>query len=60
MKPRQGLLLGGAGLMVINRVCGLALPISSKFLIDDVMRKGQINLLAPIVLGVVLATLVQE
>ena len=59
MKPRRGLLLAGAGLMVINRVCGLALPISSKFLIDNVMRKGQINLLAPIVLGVVLATMIQ-
>jgi len=59
MKPRRGLLLAGAALMVVNRVCGLALPISSKFLIDNVMRKGQIHLLAPIVLGVVLATMIQ-
>jgi subfamily B ATP-binding cassette protein MsbA len=59
MKPRRGLLLAGAALMVINRVCGLALPISSKFLIDNVMRKGQIGFLAPIVFGVVLATLIQ-
>jgi subfamily B ATP-binding cassette protein MsbA len=59
MKPRRGLLLAGAGLMVVNRVCGLALPISSKFLIDNVMRKGQINLLIPIVLAVVLATVIQ-
>ena len=53
MKPRRRLLLGGAALMAVNRVCGLALPISSKFLIDNVMRKGQINLLTPIVLAVV-------
>jgi ABC-type multidrug transport system fused ATPase/permease subunit len=59
MKPRRGLLLAGAALMIVNRVCGLALPISSKFLIDNVMRKGQIKLLAPIVLVVVLATMIQ-
>jgi ABC-type bacteriocin/lantibiotic exporter with double-glycine peptidase domain len=59
MKPRRGLLAAGAALMVVNRVCGLALPISSKFLIDNVMRKGQISLLTPIVLVVVLATMIQ-
>ncbi len=59
MKPRRGLLLVGAALMVVNRVCGLALPISSKFLIDNVMRKGQIKMLTPIVLGIVLATTIQ-
>ncbi|MBV9763793.1 MAG: hypothetical protein JOZ48_03020, partial [Acidobacteriaceae bacterium] len=47
MRPRRGLLLAGAALMVINRVCGLALPVSSKFLINNVMRQGQFNLLAP-------------
>ncbi|MBV9765902.1 MAG: ABC transporter ATP-binding protein [Acidobacteriaceae bacterium] len=59
MRPRRGLLLAGAALMVINRVCGLALPVSSKFLINNVMRQGQFNLLAPIVLLVILATIVQ-
>lgn len=59
MKPRRTLLLAGAALMIVNRVCGLALPISSKFLINDVMRKGQINLLTPIVLAVVGATIIQ-
>lgn len=59
MKPRRGLLVAGAALMVVNRVCGLALPISTKFLIDNVMRRGQINLLTPIVLAVVAATLIQ-
>ncbi|MGA8027595.1 MAG: ABC transporter ATP-binding protein, partial [Bryobacteraceae bacterium] len=59
MKPRRNLLLAGAALMIVNRVCGLALPISSKFLIDNVMRKGQFNLLAPIVLAVVAATIIQ-
>jgi ABC-type multidrug transport system fused ATPase/permease subunit len=59
MKPRWRLLLAGGALMVINRVCGLALPVSSKFLIDNVMRRGQMNMLLPIVLGVILATAVQ-
>jgi ABC-type multidrug transport system fused ATPase/permease subunit len=59
MKPRRGLLLMGGALMIINRVCGLALPVSSKFLIDNVMRKGQLRLLMPIVLSVVAATVVQ-
>ncbi len=59
MKPRRGLLLLGAALMVVNRVCGLALPISTKFLIDNVMRKGQMNMLTPIVLAVILATVIQ-
>jgi subfamily B ATP-binding cassette protein MsbA len=59
MKPRRGLLAIGAVLMVINRVCGLILPISTKYLINDVMRLGRTNLLKPIVLGVVLATVIQ-
>ena len=59
MKPRRMQLLAGGGLMVINRICGLALPVSSKFLIDNVMRKGQFNLLVPIVLGVLAATVIQ-
>jgi ABC-type multidrug transport system fused ATPase/permease subunit len=59
MKPRRNLLLAGAALMIVNRVCGLALPISTKFLIDNVMRKGQLQLLTPIVLAVVAATVIQ-
>jgi subfamily B ATP-binding cassette protein MsbA len=59
MKPRRGLLAIGAVLMLINRVCGLALPYSTKFLVNDVMLKGQFKLLMPIVLTVVLATIIQ-
>ena len=59
MKPRRMQLLAGGGLMVINRVCGLALPVSTKFLIGNVMVKGQSELLLPIVLGVLGATLIQ-
>jgi subfamily B ATP-binding cassette protein MsbA len=59
MKPRWRLLLAGGALMIVNRVCGLALPVSSKFLIDNVMRRGQMDMLLPIVLGVILATAIQ-
>ncbi len=59
MKPRRKILLLGALLMIINRVCGLALPVSTKYLIDNVMRRGQTELLVPIVLAVLLATVIQ-
>jgi len=59
MRPRRNLLFAGAALMIVNRVCGLALPVSSKYLIDNVMRHGEVKLLLPIVLSVVLATIVQ-
>jgi len=59
MRPRRKLLAVGFLLMAANRVAGLVLPGSTKFLIDDVVGKGQKELLAPIVGGVVLATVVQ-
>jgi ABC-type multidrug transport system fused ATPase/permease subunit len=45
--------------MGINRVSGLILPASTKYLIDDVIGKRQIHLLAIIVLVVIAATAVQ-
>jgi ABC-type multidrug transport system fused ATPase/permease subunit len=59
IRPRRELLLLGAALMIVNRVCGLVLPVSSKYLIDNVMRRGQVKLLLPIVLCVVAATIIQ-
>ena len=59
MRPRRGLLLIGFVLMVINRVAGFVLPYSSKFLIDNVVTRHQIELLRPLVFGVLLATLIQ-
>src|SRR6185437_3925555 len=49
----------GLGLMLINRLAGLVLPASPKLLIDRVIGKHQVNLLTPIALVVVVATLVQ-
>ena len=45
--------------MVINRVSGLVLPASTKFLVDDIIGKRHLNLLYPLVGVVLLATLVQ-
>jgi len=59
VRPRRRLLAIGFGLMVVNRVSGLVLPGSTKFLIDDVIGEGRSELLLPIVGGVVLATVLQ-
>jgi len=59
MKPRRGLLALGFVLMAINRVAGLVLPASTKYLVDNVIGKKQIQLLTPIVLGVLGATVIQ-
>src|SRR4051812_40771861 len=49
----------GLILMVVNRIAGLVLPWTSKFLIDDVIGKGRANLLMPLAGAAALATLVQ-
>jgi subfamily B ATP-binding cassette protein MsbA len=59
VRPRRGLLAVGFVLMVINRVASLVLPYSTRYLIDSVVIKRNIHLLKPLVLGVLLATLIQ-
>ena len=59
IRPRRRLLALGFCLMVINRVSGLVLPASTKFLVDDVIGKRHFQLLYPLVGIVLLATLVQ-
>ena len=59
VRPRRGLLAVGCGLMVVNRLAGLVLPASTKFLIDDIIGQQRRDLLGPLVLAVVLATAVQ-
>ena len=59
VRPRQGMLVLGLVLMGINRVSGLVLPWSTKSLIDDVIGKRHVELLAPLVGGVLVATLIQ-
>ena len=59
VRPRRGLLVLAVCLMAVNRVAGLVLPGSTKFLVDDVIGAGHTGLLAPLVAGVLGATLVQ-
>jgi len=57
-RHRRRLLLGLA-LMMVNRLVGLVLPGSSKYLIDEVIGKGRAELLGTIALAVGGATLIQ-
>jgi ABC-type multidrug transport system fused ATPase/permease subunit len=59
IKPRRGLLILGFGLMAINRISGLVLPASTKYFLDNVVIKKQLNVLTPIVLSILVATIIQ-
>jgi ABC-type multidrug transport system fused ATPase/permease subunit len=59
INPRRGLLALGLLLMAVNRVCGLVLPASTKYFIDNVVTKRQIALLTPIVAAILTATIIQ-
>jgi ABC-type multidrug transport system fused ATPase/permease subunit len=54
---RRGRLAVGLILMLISRAAGLVLPASSKYLIDDVIGKGRVDLLKPIAIAAGVATL---
>jgi subfamily B ATP-binding cassette protein MsbA len=56
---RRWRLAVGLLLMLISRVAGLALPLSSKYLIDDVIGRGQTDLLPRLAWTVGAATLIQ-
>ena len=56
---RRGRLTIGLLLMLVNRIAGLVLPASSKFLIDDVVGKGRADLLVPLAFAAGAATFVQ-
>jgi ABC-type multidrug transport system fused ATPase/permease subunit len=57
--PRRGILILGLLLTGVNTMAGLVLPLSSKFLFDNVINKRQVELLLPLVLAVVAATAVK-
>ncbi|HEY7354167.1 MAG TPA: ABC transporter ATP-binding protein [Terriglobales bacterium] len=59
VRPRRGLLAAGFALMAINRVASLVLPYSTRYLIDSVIVNHHIQLLKPLVLGVLAATVIQ-
>jgi ABC-type multidrug transport system fused ATPase/permease subunit len=57
--PRRGIFALGFVLMLINRLCALVLPSSTKPLLDNVIGKRQVQYLGPIVGAVLAATLIQ-
>jgi subfamily B ATP-binding cassette protein MsbA len=59
VRARKGRLALGLFLMAINRATGLILPGTTKFLLDDVMGKGNRGLLPWLVLAAGAATLIQ-
>ena len=52
-------LAAGLGLMLVNRLAGLVLPGTSKFLIDDVIGNNRVDLLATLAIAAGVATVVQ-
>ena len=58
--PRRGLLSLGLLLILINRIAGLVLPGSTKYLIDEVVQKRNLDLLNLIALAVGAAIVVQS
>ncbi|MGB6977661.1 MAG: ABC transporter ATP-binding protein [Candidatus Acidiferrales bacterium] len=59
IQPRRAILILGLVLMGINRVTGLILPYSTKYLVDNVIGKRDLRLLTWIVLAVLCATMIQ-
>jgi ABC-type multidrug transport system fused ATPase/permease subunit len=57
--PRRGILALGFLMMAIGTPCGLVLPASTKYLVDDVIGKKQIHLLLPLVMVVLAATVIR-
>src|SRR5215208_917229 len=59
MARHRASLAAGFALMIVNRLAGLVLPASSKFLIDRVLGRREAELLVPLALAVAAATVVQ-
>jgi ABC-type multidrug transport system fused ATPase/permease subunit len=59
MRPRKWLIAGSFCLMVVNRLCSLVLPISSRPFINDVMHSGKMAELPKIIGTVAAAVFVQ-
>lgn len=55
----RGVLFLGLGLILISRGASFVLPASTKFVVDDVIVKGNMEMLGPIALAILAATLVQ-
>jgi len=58
--PRKGLLSIGLVLIVLNRLAGLVLPGATKYLIDDVIKKADYELLKILLIVVFIAVFIQS
>ncbi len=59
MAERKGVLAVGLVLILVSRLAAMVLPGTTKYILDDVIAKGRSDLLDPIVLAIVAATIVQ-
>src|SRR5215467_14542628 len=59
VRPRRGLLAFSLVLVLIGRIAGLVLPVSSKFLFDTVLHKSRPDLLLQLIGVVLSATIIQ-
>lgn len=57
--PRRNLVLLGLFFIIISRIAGLVAPGATKYLVDDVFAKGDMEMLKTIILVVTLAVTVQ-
>ncbi len=57
--PRRKLVIVGLALILVNRLSGLVLPASTKYLIDDVLRGGKAKLLWPLLGAVAVGVTLQ-
>lgn len=60
IKPRLKLLSLGLVLILFNRIAGLVLPGATKYLMDDVIAKGDLEILKLILGGVFIALVIQS
>jgi ABC-type multidrug transport system fused ATPase/permease subunit len=59
VKPRRWSFALGLALIGLNRAAGLVLPASTKYLVDDIIGKRDIQMLVPLVIAVLAATATQ-
>lgn len=59
VEPFRWVLAGSCLLMIVNRICSLAVPVASRYLVNNVMYKHQIEKLPLIVGAVVSAAFIQ-
>ena len=59
VRPRRGILSLGLVLIIIRSLAGFVLPASTRYLIDDVLNKHRSELLLPLLMAVVAATIIQ-